>query len=108
MSVTHAEDHEVRIVEHVFGSSDAAPVAHAVAACEACLAYTVGLADQVIGLHDLAGSRLADATPPVLESLARIDALLDDVMVLLAHRSDGEPGEKVGQVGRRTVPVGEE
>jgi hypothetical protein len=47
----------------------------------------------------------------VLASLARIDALLDDVMILLAHRADpagGDDGEKAGHGGRRTVSVGNE
>lgn len=116
MSTVHSELHETAIIEHAFGAGEeVADLAHQLAACPDCLAYAVGVVDQMSALHDLARSRLADASPPVLASLKRIDMLLDDAMVLLAEGSDpsgsgagGERTEKAGHGGRRSVPVGKE
>ncbi|HUH03709.1 MAG TPA: hypothetical protein VML75_17060 [Kofleriaceae bacterium] len=116
MSTAHTEMHETTIVEHAFGhGEEAAALAHQLADCADCLAYAVGIIDQMAALHDLARSRLAEANPPALASLKRIDLLLDDAMVLLAGGSDpsgsgagGEHTEKAGHGGRRSVPVGKE
>jgi hypothetical protein len=116
MSTAHSEIHETAIIEHAFGTDEeVAALAHQLAECPECLAYAVGIVDQIAALHDLARSRLAEASPPVLASLKRIDMLLDDAMVLLAGRPDpsssgagGERTEKAGHGGRRSVPVGKE
>jgi len=110
--MSHSPAHEETILAHVFGTApepgdDAAPLAHQLADCDDCLAFAVGLFDDTCALHDLARSRMIEASPPRLGYLQRLDLLLDDVMILRAHRGEPPTSPTSGEEhGERAIPVG--
>jgi len=111
----HPEAHELRILSAAFDeeAGDHAELAEQVAGCEECLTFSMRLMDDVLALHALAKSRLAAAVPPRLRSIQRLDEMLDDVMVLLAHRPAGPTNPAAGEHEKaeidetRSVPIGE-
>ncbi len=116
MAHSHSPEHEVAILRAASEQSSGstlAELAEQLVECEDCISYLFRTIDDVSSLHVAARSRAATTKPSELHCIERLDALLDDVMVLLAHRADGEPepegqkaSEKAEASGRRSVPVG--
>jgi len=113
VSAGHCAEHEERVLAAAFDAEppDRAAVAEQIAGCSECLSYAFRLLDDVFALHTVAGSRRATAVPPQVKSVARLDALLDDVMVLMAYREPSPPqgsgGDKAEAGGERSVPIRE-
>ena len=103
-----AEDLKLALLQHLYGEDpevSAADLAQRLADDADSLSYLVQLYDDTCALHDRARSKMAEAASG-LAALERIDMLLDDVMILLAHRDGGDGGE-LEAGGERAVPVGE-
>ena len=109
---SHPVAHEVKILSaaHADGEQDRGRLAHQMAECDDCLAYAFQTIDDLSALHTIARSRAATALSPRLAAIARLDALLDDVMVLRAQMPDpdaGGSGEKAKVRGKVAVPMGQ-
>jgi hypothetical protein len=110
---SHPVAHEVKVLSVAFadGEQDRARLAQQLAECDDCLAYAFQTIDDLSALHTIARSRAATTLSPRLGAIARLDALLDDVMVLRAHRLDpdgsGGGGEKAKVRAKVAVPMGQ-
>lgn len=104
-----ADDVKIALLQHIYGDdpeASAASLAQRVADDQHCLSYLMQLYDDTCALHDRARSKMAEAGQG-LAALERIDMLLDDVMILLAHRDGGGGGDEVEAGGERAVSMGE-
>jgi len=106
MTTTHVPEHEEDLLRYaVAGEGDHAALATRLVACDECLSYAVAVIDDLTALR--ARGRMDPATRPA--SVARLDELLDDVMILLGPPeppAGGEAGGSAAAGDKRAVPVG--
>ncbi len=100
---SHPVAHEVKILSAAFaeGEQDRARLAQQLTDCDDCLAYAFQTIDDLSALHTIARSRAATTLSPRLDAIARLDAILDDVMVLRAQMPDPDGDSSAGGGGEK-------
>ena len=109
MKSDHTEEHELSILRVALDdpAKDPSATAAQLADCPACLTFTFQTLDDLFALHALAGNARASRVPTGVGSIERLDQLLDDAMVLMAHR---EPSGTAGAANKaetdeHSVPI---